>query len=370
MQIRIAFVGDIMPGGVFVWTGGINQEVISTLSSFDIRIGTLETAFGDGRILCHKKNNDQLGTIIYSPDKSVEMLVNMNITAVSLANNHSCDCDLEGLYHTMRLLDKNGIKHFGAGHNAEEAAKPAMIEINGLKICLLGYLQEYHYLYKGLGYRPTEQVGGVNIYNIEKVISDVLYYKKKCDYVFVMPHWGKEGSVFPRLQEVQDARRIIDAGADGVIGSHAHVVQPIIRYKRGLIAMNLGNFAFPDRYVTKPRISCYPTKEERSKIVPVVSSFCVVDSLSYKKVAGKERLGAIMEVLLDGHTISYREYQTELSEANFVVLRRDCPFRERIRNYYVHCLIKEKRDILYKSHLKVRNLLKHIRKLLLKNGII
>lgn len=95
--LNIAFVGDIMPGGVFVQSGGVSKEVQNYLSSFDLRVGTLESAFGDGTTLCHIKNNPQLGTIIFSPDERVKMLLDMGINAVSLANNHSCDCDLLGL---------------------------------------------------------------------------------------------------------------------------------------------------------------------------------------------------------------------------------------------------------------------------------
>lgn len=53
--VNLAFVGDIMPGGVFVRRGGVDKEVMDYMNSFDLRIGTLESAFGDGVTLCHKK---------------------------------------------------------------------------------------------------------------------------------------------------------------------------------------------------------------------------------------------------------------------------------------------------------------------------
>ena len=179
-QVRIAFVGDIAPGGLFVRTGGVDSTVLDYLRSFDLRVGTLETAMGDGTRLCKKKNTPQLGTIIFSPDETVRMLVDMGINAVSLANNHSCDCDLEGLYHTMGLLDQNGIAHFGAGRDAEEAGAPAILDCGGKTVCLLGYLQEYRYFYQGEGYHPTESIGGVNIYDKAKAIADV----KRCKALY------------------------------------------------------------------------------------------------------------------------------------------------------------------------------------------
>lgn len=340
-NINIAFVGDIVPGGVFVQTGGVDKNVLDYLSSFDIRIGTLESAFGEGSTLCHKKNKPGLGTIIFSPDESIGMLLDLGINAVSLANNHACDCDLSGLYHTIELLDKYGIAHFGAGHTAAEAAAPAIIKCNGKTICLLGYLQEYDYFYQGRGYVPTDTEGGYNVFDLNKVLTDVKHYKEIHDYVFVMPHWGTEGSVFPKAKELKYAREIIAAGATGVIGSHAHIVQPVLKYRKKIIAMNLGNFAFPDRYVIKPRISYYPTVEElASKNIPVVNSFKRVDTLTYKKVAKTERLGMVLGVKIENSTIGFKKYYTELLENNSIVHKNRLPLVVFLP-FSIKCLIKD-----------------------------
>lgn len=346
-SINIAFVGDIMPGGVFVRTGGVEKEVQDYLSSFDLRVGTLESAFGDGTTLCHIKNTPKLGTIIFTPDERIKMLLDLGINAVSLANNHSCDCDLSGLYHTIDLLDKYGISHFGAGHTDEEAAAPAVIRCKGKTICLLGYLQEYEYLYRGAGYVPTDNTGGINLFALDKVLKDVKQYKEIYDYVFVMPHWGTEGSVYPKIQEVKYAHKIIAAGADGVIGSHAHIVQPVWKYRKKVIAMNLGNFAFPDRYVVKPRISYYPTDEELRDInIPVVNSFKLVDTLSYKKVAKTERRGMILSVVLNSDNIVFKQYFTELLEDNTIVYR-DKPSFIKMTPFYLKCLLRDSAKFVY-----------------------
>ena len=353
-SIKIAFMGDITPGGIFVQTGGVDKEVLNYLSSFDIRIGTLESAFGNGTTLCHKKNKPDLGTIIFSPDESIKLLLDLGINVVSLANNHSCDCDLEGLYHTIALLDKNGIAHFGAGHNSEEASAPAILRYQGKTICLLGYLQEYYYFYRGEGYHPTNQIGGINIYNKDKVISDVKKYKKKYDYVFVIPHWGTEGKILPKLQEIKDARRIIEAGADGVIASHAHIVQPTIKYQGKVIAMNLGNFAFPDRYVVKPRISYYPTDEElNNQDIPVLNAFKLVERLSYTIVCDEERKGEVLGVTINDNDISISHFYTELTKSNVVIKRNSRTIKENLQNVYVSFLMKDKSGFLYRLHKKL-----------------
>lgn len=319
-KINIAFVGDITPGGVFTHKGGLSEEVLSYLNNFDLRIGTLESAIGDGSKLCHIKMSDPtLATCIYSPDNMVSMLRKMKIDAVSLANNHSCDCDLEGLYHTIDILDEAGIAHFGAGRSLEEASAPAVLECNGKSICILGYFQEYEYLYRGKGYHPTKDVGGLNIFSIDKAIADIKRYKQLYDYVFVLPHWGMERSMVPLYDEVCFAKKMISAGADGVIGSHAHIVQPAFLYKGSTIAMNLGNFAFPDRYVVPPRLPYYPSPEELNNNIPEVYSFKVVKQLSLKVVAQSERVGAILGMIIDDEEQSYDIKFTRLLKDNTIV---------------------------------------------------
>lgn len=67
------------------------------------------------------------------------------------------------------------------------------------------------------------------------------------DLVIVLAHWGWEYEKVPRKDAQKTARALIDAGADLVIGHHPHVLQPIARHERGLVAYSLGNFRFDQR---------------------------------------------------------------------------------------------------------------------------
>ena len=104
-MIKIGFVGDINPGGEFYLSGRISPDVQSVFREFDIRVATLESSFGNGNTLCHIKSNDpKLGNIIFSPDESIKVLKDLGIDVVSLANNHVCDLDRDGLIHTIDLF--------------------------------------------------------------------------------------------------------------------------------------------------------------------------------------------------------------------------------------------------------------------------
>lgn len=320
-------MGDICPGGVLTFSGGVSSEVIEYLDKFDIRVATLESAIGDGSVKCHVKMSDpSLGNIIYSPDGSISILKRLNIDAVSIANNHVCDLDLAGLRHTIELLDANGIAHFGAGVNKEEAEKPAFIYTKGYKVCLLSYFPPNW----EASYPPSENEGGLNHFNIDKVLDDIKKYKSLCDYLFVMPHWGLEYSRFPYVKDLENAKRMIMSGADGVVGSHTHIVQPMIKYRGKIIATSLGNFLFPDRYIVPPRQTYYPNKDffvmGGGISVPITYGFPIVTTLTLKIIKPVARIGVICTVTLDGSSQSFRKRFTLLNSENWLRLYNESKF--------------------------------------------
>lgn len=335
-EIRIAFMGDINPGGVLTFSGGISNRVKDCLRSFDLRVATLESSLGEGILFDEKKIADpKKAYIIFSPDSSVSLINQIQIDAVSLANNHVTDCGLDGLYHTMDVLNNANVRCFGAGHNRNEAGNACIFEIKGKKVCLLGYCTPWKFLHF-----PTDNEGGTNMIDAEKIINDVKYYKSLCDYVFVMPHWGKEKTIWPKKSEILLAKKIIKAGATGVIGSHTHTVQPMIISGNGVMAMSLGNFIFPDRYINYPKVTCYPSEEERNKKdVPITDGFPLVHSLTYKRIPAHLRRGVICEVILKNKKVSIKRHYTYMDEDNNVCIR-DCTMAQKLKLFIIGIWIR------------------------------
>lgn len=351
-MIKVGFVGDIMPGGVLQYEYSLDEGIKKNFEEFDIRIANLESALYDGRSRCHVKMNDPtLGNIIYSPSNSIRVLKDLNINVVSLANNHTCDCDLDGLKETIEVLEKNNIAYFGAGRTKEEVEKPAVIYKNDKSFCFLGYFPpEWE-----APYPPTEACGGLNHFYIEKVLDDVKKKAEKYDYVFVVPHWGKEHTRLPLIRDVQNAKKIIDAGATAVIGSHTHIVQPVFKYKKKIIAMSLGNFIFPDRWIIPPRITYYPSKEERNaKKHPVVLGFPIVKELSYKKVNEENREGVILAMSIADRLIDYKLTYTQLDEKHCLKLKK-LPVKDDVLLLVLSILLKDKYTFFYRLFIKLKN---------------
>ncbi len=349
-MINIGFVGDIFPGGVLVNEGGISEDFKLFFNKFDLRVGNLESALYDGKAECHVKMSDpKLGNLVFSPESSIKIIKDLNIDVVSLANNHVCDCDYEGLARTIEILDKNGIAHFGAGRTEEEAKKPAIVHVKGKSICFLGYFPpEWE-----APYPPHGDIGGLNQLISENVIADIKKYKAKYDYVFVMPHWGKEHTIYPLQVDVKRLHEYLKAGADGILGAHSHCPQTSFVWNNQVISMSMGNLLFPDRYIISPRKTYYPTNEELNrKEIPITYKFPFVDKLTMVKMTGMGRVGLICSVILDDKNIKLKKTYTIL-DANNVLRLYKLPAIKRIRINTVQIFVKHRR--LYSLFCKVMN---------------
>ena len=131
----------------------------------------------------------------------------------------------------------------GGGRNITEAYKPEIIEVNGAKIAFLGANR----VMPTMDWYATETRPGLAAtYKPNKVISEIEKIRNKVDYIFVFAHWGVERKELPEDYQRDMARKYIDAGADGVIASHPHIMQGFEIYKDKPIAYSLGNFIFTD----------------------------------------------------------------------------------------------------------------------------
>lgn len=313
-MMKLCFVGDIFPGGVFSVEKGLSQEVISLFEGYDLRIANLESSLYNGESECKVKMSDsKLGNLVFSPEESIRVLKKLKIDVVSLANNHVCDCGYDGLARTIELLDENNITHFGAGRTEKEARTPAIVNIKGKSICFLGYFPpEWE-----APYPPHGSVGGLNQMITENVVADIKKYKQMYDFVFIVPHWGKEHTIFPLLVDVHRMHEFVKAGVDGIFAAHAHCPQTYYLKNNVAIAMSMGNLLFPDRYIISPRKTYYPKSDEiKDKKIPITYEFPFVNELTMVKMHEKGRIGLVCEINIDGATKQIDSKHTILDKNN------------------------------------------------------
>ncbi|OHD17196.1 MAG: hypothetical protein A2087_11905 [Spirochaetes bacterium GWD1_61_31] len=172
--------------------------------------------------------------------RTLEGLKAAGFDAVSLANNHTTDYGREAMVDTIRRLSDHGIATCGAGANAAAARTPAILESQGIRIAVLAYGE-----HAGASFEAWGDSAGIAILRPAAVRADIARAKATgVDYVFVSLHWGAEYIHYPpdRLRSL--AHSLVEAGADAVIGHHAHVLQGIEVYRDRPIFYGMGNFIF------------------------------------------------------------------------------------------------------------------------------
>jgi poly-gamma-glutamate capsule biosynthesis protein CapA/YwtB (metallophosphatase superfamily) len=179
------------------------------------------------------------GTVFSADPALIEGLANAGIDYVSLANNHIRDAGGAGLLQTIANLTSDGIASSGSGRNLAAARRPGVFTVDGTRVAILAYdaiAAGYHATATRIGSAPL--VAGY-------VREDVKAARAAgADLVIVFPHWGTEYQSKPFAAQQKLARMIIDAGADMVIGNHAHWAAAMEVYKGKPIWYALGNFVF------------------------------------------------------------------------------------------------------------------------------
>jgi poly-gamma-glutamate capsule biosynthesis protein CapA/YwtB (metallophosphatase superfamily) len=236
------FVGDIM----FDWQIRKNIEKYGTSHPFQaipaglfkngILIGNLETTISDNNLKPLKYKNDK----IISPVYALDSLKKLEMQMVSIANNHIYDYGREGLVDTIKNLEEQKITYVGAGKNKDDANSIKEIEINGWKTGLLA--RTFTCEAANSKFRNDEPQAAE--LNRNQLITNISNIKNKYDLLIILLHFGFEYCEYPMFEDVVFCRKLVDAGADIIVGHHPHVIQGIEKYKNGIIAYSLGNFLF------------------------------------------------------------------------------------------------------------------------------
>lgn len=257
--MKLLFVGDIMPGGILPYQKHyIDEELIDYIKAYDFRIGTLECGVGTD-IAFDQKKMETYKSIVYVRDEDLQRVSEMGFNVVSLANNHAFDLGVEGLRNAVTLLDELGIQHFGAGMNLEEAKRPVVIKNGNQSIAIFGCMFDYRVPH--VFYTASDSTPGVYHSNIDDIVMYIKELKSRYELVIVMPHWGTEHQYLQNKLFRDYAKRMISAGADCIIGSHPHIINPVVKWKSKKCYFSLGNFLFPEKCMQVPRPMYYPKTE-------------------------------------------------------------------------------------------------------------
>lgn len=185
-----------------------------------------------------------------APDELAVAARDAGFDVLATANNHCCDRGKAGLERTIRILDSLSVLHTGTFADSSDYLRnnPLILRKNNISIALLNYT----YGTNGL---PVHEPDIVNRIDSTRIVNDLAALKRPgIDFVLVFFHWGVEYQAEPTREQESLAELCRANGADAVIGSHPHVLEPM-RYEAGndsmpkdwLIVYSLGNYVSNQR---------------------------------------------------------------------------------------------------------------------------
>ena len=227
-------------------------DLLPVLRQADLRITNLECPLTTEKNPVWKSGSELRGSPTH-----VRGLTSVPFDVVTLGNNHVFDYGAAGFDETIRLLDQHKIRWVGAGMTAEEAHRPLVVEINGVRVGIVNFSE---------GEDLTAAVDGPGVFgwDLERAIKNVETLKQHTHLVLVICHCGVEYIAFPPPYVADAFHRLADAGADLVIGHHPHVPQGIELYHGVPICYSLGNFVFYQETQLRYRKAGYAVEAQLS----------------------------------------------------------------------------------------------------------
>jgi poly-gamma-glutamate capsule biosynthesis protein CapA/YwtB (metallophosphatase superfamily) len=173
-----------------------------------------------------------------APPEIVDALKDTGYDDCSTASNHTIDQGADGVKRTLDALDAAEIKHTGSARTAEEASKPLVFEVKGVKIGHVSFA--FGFNGKKL---PADKPWLANTIDADDVIAAAkLARAAGAQVVIASLHWGTEYVQEPTAEQKKLAQKLLnDPNIDLIIGHHAHVVQPFEKINGKWVAYGMGN---------------------------------------------------------------------------------------------------------------------------------
>ena len=242
--IKLSFAGDMMLASYKDQTtsGSFNEysnnnppeyfleKVKHIFETDDFTIGNLENVFSDKKLTEISKSGDRVFWF-KSKTSNVNILTSSSVEGVSLANNHTNDYGSQGKQDTIDTVTNAGLKY---GLDSEIM----YFEKNGFTVAVICH-------------------GLWGEYQADNIIKLIKTAEEKSDYQIVFYHGGTEKIHEPEQWKIRASRKLVDNGADLVIGNHPHVLQPREVYNGVEIIYSLGNFCYGGHSAPENRTIIY-----------------------------------------------------------------------------------------------------------------
>jgi len=269
-SFTIAATGDILIHGMVAqaaaaYAGGEGYDFTPMLAPTEPWIAEADLA------ICHLEGNlspTNTGLSYYprfiGPHEVAEAIAAVGYDTCSLAGNHALDGGRRGLEDTIALLEEQGVAHEGTARSEQERL-PGFYEVKGIRVAHL----DYTYGTNGL---PRSAPYEVNIIDRDAILADARWARDQgAEFVILTLHWGIEKHHPPTGTQAALAEELLGSpDIDLILGSHAHVVQPIDWVNGKVVVYGMGNHLSnqnsiwgPDYYSTEDGLMVHLTVTEQ-----------------------------------------------------------------------------------------------------------
>lgn len=243
---------------------------------------------------------------------NVGLLADMGVDIVSLANNHVYDHGEEALFDTLDTLEKAGVPYVGAGRNLSEASAAYFFEVGGRKIAFISATQVERNASPDTKGATESSAGAFRCFTDTEFQNLVTAIKKadaEADLTVVYIHWGTENTDELHWAQTDQAPKIVDAGADLVIGDHPHCLQNIDYIGDTPIIYSLGNFWFNSKTLDTGMFKVIYKADDslQCQFIPAKQHDCKTDMESG---AEKQRILDYMQCISPNVTLDSEGYIT------------------------------------------------------------
>jgi len=238
-EITLAFAGDVHFTGRTASllddpATAFGSSISAVLSAADVAMVNLETA------VTTRGTPEPKRFHFRAPPTAYEAVKAAGVDVVSIANNHALDYGRVGLADTLTAAKAAGMPAIGAGADAAEAYSPWITEVRGTRIAFLAFSQVQELWTR---WRATETESGIAMTrDLPRAVAAVKAARQAADVVVVYVHWGLEGNSCPPGEARTFASEMAEAGADMVVGTHAHLLLGDGWLGNTFVQYGLGNF--------------------------------------------------------------------------------------------------------------------------------
>lgn len=244
--LTLALGGDVMMGR---WRGGewapywnrrLLDEASEAWEGADVVVVNLESGLCSPREA--RLRLDQMRVVLSAPGESAEVLAEVGVDVVNLANNHAMDCGPEGMDASQRALGRVGVSAVGSAGEGPDVR----LAVGDEELWVVGVTLHRPAIRPAAQGRWPRYVTRRRVQELVELVSQMRREDQEA-WLMVSIHWGAEFRRRADAWQTGLARSLIEAGADVIHGHGSHTLQGVEVFRGGVIAYGLGNLHFDMR---------------------------------------------------------------------------------------------------------------------------